>query len=286
MDARPLMPAAALPRTEEAPAFQLPDDHRAWLSFAIAAGGGLLLAFYPALPDGASLALLLSMAGLVLLSEWISNLMGRGGRTAPTARLDLRGPLAGLICVGLLLSFLARLPAGERQAWVAVLTGLAAALGLLFLLRLEWVPLDRRLLVLAQLLLTAPCLLMGFRAWGVGAAPAFAAWAPLAVFLPAVTLVERAWMDGPAAPRNALTAALLPSLLAMAALAGRGQPALALFFAAWCLRAGKLVLGRRAGDPVAMPSFRSIHAFGRETRWWIKIFVAVWLAEGLWGRMG
>lgn len=106
------------------------------------------------------------------------------------------------------------------------------------------------------------------------------ALAPLAVFLPSVTLVERAWMEGVSAAPTALPMALLPTLLGMAAFAGRGQSALALFFAAWNLRAG-LLLSRRRGGSVTLPSFRSIHAFGRETRCWMGVFVAVWLLEGV-----
>lgn len=107
------------------------------------------------------------------------------------------------------------------------------------------------------------------------------ALAPLAVFLPSVTLVERAWMEGVSAAPTALPMALLPTLLGMAAFAGRGQSALALFFAAWNLRAGLLLRRRRRGGSPTLPSFRSIHAFGRETRCWLGLFVAVWLLEGV-----
>ena len=52
---------------------------------------------------------------------------------------------------------------------------------------------------------------------------------------------------------------------------------LALFFGLWCLRAGQLVLGRRAQASVRLPEFRSIQAFARETRLWVAAFLALWL---------
>ncbi|MBK7782228.1 MAG: hypothetical protein IPJ58_15940 [Ardenticatenia bacterium] len=110
--------------------------------------------------------------------------------------------------------------------------------------------------------------------------------APLAAFLPSVTLVERAWMEGVSAPPKALLTALLPTLIGMVAFASRGQLGLAVFFAAWNLRAGRLVMERRAAGSAALPSFRRIHALGRETRWWIGGFVVVWLVDGLWERVG
>ncbi|MFN8422301.1 MAG: hypothetical protein U0470_02575 [Anaerolineae bacterium] len=185
--------------------FRLPRDLKALVSFLIAAVGGAVVAFFPGPPDAASVWLLLSMAGLVLVSEWISNLMGRGadGAVSPASPRDVRGIAVGAACIALLLAFLWRLPPGERRAWAAVLAALGSGVALLFLLRIEWVPLDRRLIALTHLLLTAPCLLLGFRAWGIGAPRAFTAWAPLALFLPSVALVERAWMDGPNSARNA-----------------------------------------------------------------------------------
>lgn len=265
--------------------FRLPRDLKALVSFLIAAVGGAVVAFFPGPPDAASVWLLLSMAGLVLVSEWISNLMGRGadGAVSPASPRDVRGIAVGAACIALLLAFLWRLPPGERRAWAAVLAALGSGVALLFLLRIEWVPLDRRLIALTHLLLTAPCLLLGFRAWGIGAPRAFTAWAPLALFLPSVALVERAWMDGPNAARNALTAGLLPALVGTAGLALRGQLALAAFFALWTIRAGALVLRRRADDAGTMPSFRAIRAFGRETCAWIGGFVVVWVGTWLGG---
>lgn len=160
---------------------------------------------------------------------------------------------------------------------------LAAGVGVLLVLRLQWVPVDRRQLVLTHVLLTVPCLLLGFRAWGVGAARAFALWAPLALFLPAVVLVERAWMDGPSGPRNALTVGLLPTLLGAAGLALAGQYVVAALFAVWTARAGCLILARQAADSTAIPSFRSIRAFGRETWGWVGGFVVVWVGMWVWG---
>lgn len=262
--------------------FRLPDDHRAWANFSIAALGGGLLVLRERGLDGAGLALLLSMASLVLVSEWISNLMGRSsqGPMAP-ARLDPRGLLVAGSCLVLLLTFLVGLAPSERQPWLAVLAAVAAAVGLLFLLRLEWVAMDRRLLLLTQLLLTTPCLLLGFRAWGVGAPEAFAAWAPLALFLPGLTLVERVWMDGPTAAPNCLTFALLPTLSGMAGLAAIGQAWMAVYFACFSLRAALLLLARRSGGRAAMPSFRCIRAFGRESALWTLGFVLLWLGESV-----
>ena len=80
-------------------------------------------------------------------------------------------------------------------------------------------------------------------------------------------------MEGVSAPPKALLTALLPTLIGMVAFASRGQLGLAVFFAAWNLRAGRLVMERRAAGSAALPSFRRIHALGRETRWWIGGFV-------------
>ncbi len=275
-----VMPAR--PERRPATRFRLPNDRRAWAGFALASLGGGLLAHRARGLDGADLALLLSMASLVLVSEWISNLMGRsrGGSTTP-APLDPRGLAMAGACLALLLAFLVQLPAAERQPWLAVLAAVGAAVGLLFLLRVEWVALDRRLLLLTQLLLSCPCLLLGFRAWGVGAAAAYLAWAPLALFLPGLALVERAWMDGPAAPPSSLTFALTPTLLGMAGLAAGGQTWTAALFLAFSFRSAALLLARRGDTGNSIPSFRHIRAFGRETAFWWLAFVLVWLREGL-----
>jgi len=277
--------ATAVARPPDNAAGRPPIDRQAWVSFAIASLGGAVVAFYPRLPDAATVALVLSMAGLVVVSEWISHVMGRfrEGAAAGAAHGDARGALIVAGCVFLVSAFLSQLPVREREAWIAVLATLAAGVGVLFLLRLEWVPVDRRLLVLTHVLLTVPCLLLGFRAWGVGAARAFAVWAPLALFLPGVVLVERAWMDGPTGARNALTVGLLPTLLGAAGLALADQRLVAAYFALWTVRAGFLVLARQASDSTAIPSFRSIRAFGRETCWWVGGFVVVWVGMWLWG---
>ena len=110
---------------------------------------------------------------------------------------------------------------------------------------------------------------------------ALGALAPLAIFLPSVSLVQRVWLEGVSAPPIALLKALLPTLLGMLAFAGLGESVLALYLAAWNLRAGMLVLGRQCSGSAALPSFRRIHAFGRETHWWMGTFVAVWLLVGL-----
>ncbi|MCB0216565.1 MAG: hypothetical protein H6648_04225 [Caldilineae bacterium] len=257
-------------------------DRRAWSHFGAASLGGLYLAFFPEPPDVASLILLAALVGLVPLGEGLARPAAwrQAGRPPAAGRPRILGAPAGLgllLCPILLLAFLALLPSAERRTWAAVLMALGAGLGFLGLLRAEGLPLDRRLPALAELLLGLPCLLIGFRAWGVGAAPAFVAWAPLALFLPGLALVERAWMDGPEAPPEALTRALLPELLAIAWLGWQGDVLLALFFGLWCLRAGQLVLGRRAQASVRLPEFRSIQAFARETRLWVAAFLALWL---------
>lgn len=285
--------ATSVARPPDGAASRPPIDRQAWVSFAIASVGGVVVAFYPRLPDAATVALVASMAGLVIVSEWITSVMDRfRDRSGPgplsrsaavPRRSDARGTAVLAGCVILAGAFLSQLPESERQVWIAVLATLGAGVGVLFLLRLEWVPVDRRLLVLTHVLLTVPCLLLGFRAWGVGAARAFAVWAPLALFLPGVVLVERAWMDGPTGARNALTVGLLPTLLGAAGLALADQRLVAAYFALWTVRAGVLVLARQASDSTAIPSFRSIRAFGRETCWWVGGFVVAWVGMWVWG---
>ena len=262
--------------------FPSTSDRRAWAHFGAASLGGLYLAFFPEPPDAASLVLLAALAGLVPLGERLARpAKGQTAARRPAAAHPReRGTRAGLgllSCPVLLLVFLILLPPEERPAWTAVLAALGAGLGFLWLLQAEGLPLDRRLPASSELLLGLPCLLLGFRAWGVGAAPAFTAWAPLALFLPGLALIERAWMDGPEAPPDALTRALLPALLAIVWLSWRGQALLAIFFGLWSLRAAMLVLGRRAQRSAALPEFRSIQALARETRLWVAAFLALWL---------
>jgi hypothetical protein len=111
----------------------------------------------------------------------------------------------------------------------------------------------------------------------VGEALALVNWAPALLFVSGLGLVERAWMRGPGAPLDATVGALLPSLSAAAWLGWRGQTGLAIFLGLWSLRAACLVRGRRGCDSAALPAFRSIRAFGRETRWWVAGFVGLWL---------
>ncbi|MEO8083761.1 MAG: hypothetical protein ABI780_08070 [Ardenticatenales bacterium] len=136
----------------------------------------------------------------------------------------------------------------------------------------------------SHVLPTVPFLVLAFLAWGVGSARAFAAWAPLALFVPSAALVNRAWLLGPDAPPGTLAGGLLPAIVAAAGLALNGSWLLAAFFALWAVRAGALVGARRAATATTMPSFRSIRAFGRETWGWAAVFVVVW--AGTWLRGG
>lgn len=132
----------------------------------------------------------------------------------------------------------------------------------------------------SHVLPTVPFLALAFLAWGVGSARAFAAWAPLALFLPSVALVKRAWLIGPKAPPGTLAGALFPALVGAAGLALGGRLVLAAVFGLWTVRAAVLVRRRRADDATTLPSFRTIRAFGRETWGWVGGFVVAW--AGMW----
>lgn len=265
-------------------AFSLPDDGQAWWAFLSACLGGSLLPFHLGLPDTRQAALLLSMAGIFLCSEWVSNLGGRGrqGAVPHASLLEPLGIGLGAIALAGLATFLYLTPGPERGAWVAALTAVACLTALLFVLRLELVPLDTRLVALAHLLATLPCLLLGFLGWGVGDARAFALWAWPALYFPSHALLTRFWLEGGSATPHALSLIAAPLLATLfgATLAQAWIPAgaLAIFLARalWLLRT-------RLGE-ARTPGFADIRRLYQEMHAWNAFLVTLWLLEG-WRRI-
>ena len=261
--------------------FPWPDDGSAWWTLAASLLGGAWLVFGLQGHPGA-----LGLGGatlcIFLASEWMSHLSGRS-RQGRVPHAEWAQPLGLALLTGALAgcwSLYHALPEAVQALWQSLGAAMFSGLALILILRMEWVPLDARLVFLTHLLVTTPVLLFGFLQWAPGDPRAFAVWLPLAAYFPAQALFSVYWLQGPGAPARALSLLALPMLLGIIALSIVRQWPLALFLA---LALGRFVvlLNRRQQDPPQrLPPLQAMQRFGREAHIWHGLFCAVWLLFG------
>jgi hypothetical protein len=256
--------------------FPLPNDGQAWWSVLSCLVLGWMLSIGPRLePQGVALAI--AALALFLGSEWFSRLAGRS-RQGAVARTNAAEPL-GLILVTAtaicLLWFLWMTEAGARQAWGSVIIGVACLVALMFILRLEWRPLDGRLLYLTHLILTLPALMFGFVHWGVLAPQAFGVWILPAAYFPAQALFSQFWMEGLEAPKDAMSLLAGPLLLATLFMAARGAWFGVSFMAIYLLWVLARLLRRRS-SPGGLPGFAEVRRLNWEIQAWNAAALAAW----------
>lgn len=255
--------------------FPLPGDTQAWWNFGVSVGVGWLLLLGPRL-DTQALALALAGAALFFSSEWLSHLTGRSreGEVRP-ARLGSPLGLTLLLLTAASLSwFLWHTEPLEREAWATAVTAVGCLVALMFILRLEWRPLDSRLLYLTHLIVTLPCLMFGFVAWGVGSPAALGAWYLPAAYFPAQALFAQYWMEGGDAPSNNLSALAAPVLLGILLLATRGAWAGVAFLALFLLRVILALHSRRLAG--TLPGFAQMRRLSWELQAWNLAAVLAW----------
>lgn len=267
---------AAVPSASRAKApFPFPNDSQAWWNVGVNLGVGWLL-ILGAKPDLSGLALTLAALGLFFSSEWLSQLSGRS-RQGTVSPSHWASPLGlGLLAVtaASLLWFLFIAERLDREAWATVITGVACPVALMFVLRMEWRPLDGRLLYLTHLILTLPSLVFGFLAWGVASPQAFGAWILPAVYFPAQALFAQYWMEGPEAPPSALSVLAAPVLAGILLQATRNAWPGVAFLGLFLLRAIWLVQSRRMSG--GLPGFARVKLLSWEIQLWNLGAVIAW----------
>lgn len=256
--------------------FPWPSDSQAWwgvLSCSIAAWP-LILGFRF---DPQAFALTAAGLSLFLCSDWLSHLAGRSreGDVNPAHWSDPVGlSLIGLTLLSLV-AFLSQLPPSGREAWAPVITGVACLVALMFVLRMEWRPMDGRLLYLTHLILTLPALVLGFVVWGVGSPAAWGAWLLPAAYFPAQALLAQYWMEGPDAPRNSPSVLATPLLLGILLLARDHAWTEALALAAFLFRAIVLLQARQR-TAASLPGFMAVRRLSLELQSWDLFVLVVW----------
>jgi hypothetical protein len=256
--------------------FPWPRDAQAWWSvFSCLAGGWVLIVGLRL--DTQALALAVVGLGLFFSSDWLSHLAGRS-REGDVHPADWDEP-AGLSLLGLtaasLAYFLLQSSGPDRHAWATVVTGVGCLVALMFVLRLEWRPLDGRLLYLTHVILTLPALVFGFTVWGVGSPEAFMAWALPAVYFPAQALFAHYWMEGTDAPGSSLSVLAAPLLGGVLLQAWRGGWVAAAFLSAFLLRCLWQLQRRRLQD-AGLPGFAAIRRLSLELQAWNVAALGAW----------
>ena len=255
--------------------FPFPTDSQAWWNVGVNLGVGWLL-ILGARPNLQGLALTLAALGLFFSSEWLSQLSGRSreGVVSPGRWDEPMG--LGLLAVtaASLFWFVVMSERLDREAWATVITGVACPVALMFVLRMEWRPLDGRLLYLTHLILTLPSLVFGFVMWGVAAPQAFGAWILPAVYFPAQALFTQYWMEGPDAPASALSVLATPLLVGILLQATRNAWAGVVFLALFLLRAIWLMQSRRMSG--GLPGFARVKQLSWEIQAWNLGAVIAW----------
>jgi hypothetical protein len=259
------------------PAFPWPHDSQAWWTFGAGLAGGWALSLGLHAPP-AGLALSAAALGLFLASDWLSHLQGRSreGAVRPASAADPRGLALLALAAGGAALLLRFSPSLENGAWLQALTANACLVALMLILRLEWRPLDGRLLFLSHFILTLPILGLGFVAWGVGSAQALGLWILPGLYFPTQALFTQYWMEGWAAPRSG------PSLIAAPLLAGILLQALrerwsgAIFLGFFLIRSVWLLQQRRDTKDL-MPGFRAMRDLNRELQVWNVAALIAWV---------
>jgi len=255
--------------------FPYPNDAQAWWSVGVCLGVGWLLCLGLRF-DGKAAALALAGLALFFGSEWFSHLAGRSreGAVAPARLFEPLG--LGLLAITAvsLAWFVWMTEPLDRQAWGAVMTGVGCLVALMFILRLEWRPLDGRLLFLTHVILTLPTLMFGFVAWGVFAPRAFAVWIFPAAYFPAQALFSQFWMEGGEAPSDALSLLSAPLLVAILVQAGRGAWLGVAFMALFLLWVLVRLLQRHRDT--ALPGFKQVRNLGWQIQAWNLAAIVAW----------
>lgn len=255
--------------------FPYPNDGQAWWSVGVCLGAGWLLCL-GARTVPAALALALAALCLFFGSEWFSRLAGRS-RHGSVEATRFSEPLGLFLLAGTaasLIWFVLMTAPQDRQAWGTVITGVGCMVSLMFILRLEWRPLDARLLYLTHLILTLPTLMFGFVAWGIFTSHALGAWILPAAYFPAQALFSQFWMEGPEAPWDAMSLLSIPVLLAVLLQAERGAWLGAGFLALFLLWVLVRLQQRRSAD--ALPSFKWVRRLNWEIQAWNLAAIAAW----------
>jgi len=268
-----------IPATKKNPAvgrrFPYPNDGQAWWSVGVGLGAGWYLCLGLHMVP-AALALALAALCLFFGSEWFSRLAGRS-RQGSVEATSFSEPLGLFLLAGTVASliwFVLMTAPQDRQAWGTVIIGVGCMVSLMFILRLEWRPLDGRLLYLTHLILTLPALMFGFVAWGIFTSRAFGAWILPAAYFPAQALFSKFWMEGPEAPWDAMSLLSIPVLLAVMLQAERGAWLGAGFLALFLLWILVRLQQRRSAD--ALPSFKLVRRLNREIQAWNLATIAAW----------
>lgn len=261
--------------------FPLPDDGNAWWTLIASLFGGAWMTFGLQGHAGA-VGLGTAALSLFLASEWMSHLSGRS-RQGHVPHAAWAQPI-GLALLSAALwgcwSLYHALPPSSQPLWQSLGAAMFCGLALILILRMEWVPLDERLVFLTHLLVTTPALLFGFLQWGLGGARAFAVWLPLAAYFPAQALFSVFWLKGPNAPTWARSLLALPILAGIVALSLVQAWPLALFLALALSRFVHLLNRRQEDRPAHLPALQAIQRLGRELHLWHAIFCVAWFLFG------
>lgn len=264
--------------------FAPPTDPSAWWAFASCLIGGLLLVHFkqPARLGEAGL-LAASGAFFFLCSDWISSLSGKGyrGEIPHGNFLSLPGIAllsASLACLGW---FYYLQPEYESRFWGLALASAAALNALMFIMRLEIVPLDARLLLLTSVLCTAPALMLGFLAFGEAREEAWLFWLPAALFFPVSAIFNHTWLRGLQSGRRPLGLLALPLLALWVGAVGSRAWVSALLIAAYIAYVLRRLLTRYESGGNQLPAFSDIRRLSLEQALWSATFAGLWLWQML-----
>ncbi len=261
--------------------FPWPRESSAWWSFATASLGGLWAVWWRA-PSSVLPAALLAASGLCLFlaGDWISSLAGKGPRgDVPQGNRDSRtGRWMLTFSAGAFAGFLALMPDADRALLILALASAGGLVALMFFMRLEMVPLDRRLATLSSLLSTTPGLLLGLMAFEGEPLRALGFWAPLALYFPASFLAVHAWVLGKGEGPLHLGLIALPllALTMLAASAGLGWAVLLLLgYLAWLFMQLRTRLIQEKGS---LPDFVRLIRMHRQQSLIHGLMAAAWIA--------
>lgn len=265
-------------------AFPVPADAPAWWAFAGSSLGGLLLLKGQA-PHRFSegLLLLFSLFCLFMASDWISSLNGKShrGEVPKGSPASLPGITLLMLGLGSLALFLHQRTPLESRFWVALLACAAGLTALMFLLRLELLPFDRRLIALSSLLCTLPALFLALLALGHKNPGAWAFWMAPALFYPASSVFSWTWLQGLYHARMHLALLAAPLMLLIAAALTVSADLAALTLTAYLIYMMRRLLQRYRLGPERLPEFSDIRRLGREQLFWNSVVLASWLLSGV-----
>jgi hypothetical protein len=268
-------PLLAVRPAAEQSRFPWPSDPQAWWNIAVSLGVGWFLILGLRF-DSRALALAVAGLSLFFASEWFSQLAGRSreGDVRPAHLAEPFGIGFLVLTVVSLGVFLWQTSPLQREAWATVITAVACMVALLFILRLEWRPLDARLLVVTHLIITLPCLMFGFVVWGAGSPLAWNAWYLPAAYFPAQALFAQYWMEGTDQPASSLSVLALPVLAGVLLLAGGGAWWGAAFLGLFLTR---VILGlHRRRLAQRLPGFAEMKRLSKELQAWNLVAIAAW----------